>query len=393
MPKVLRIINRFNLGGPTYNVAYLTRYLNHGFETKLIGGVSDKGEADSMHILNSQGLYPETIENLKRNPNIKDDIAAYRCIKQIIQEYKPDIVHTHASKAGALGRLAAANLKVPIVVHTYHGNVFQGYFGKISSTIFKIIERWLARKTDGIVAISPQQENELSEKHQICKKEKIRVIPLGFDLSRFSENKEEKRILTREKYNLKDDDLAIAIIGRLAPVKNHVFFIDTVFKAAKITQKSLKVFVVGDGEERGNIEEIISKKTLPKNLEFVFTSWVKEMDVFNAGMDIICLTSKNEGTPVSLIEAQASGVAVLSTDVGGVRDVVDHDKTGIIVPPNRIDLFVEKLLVLIEDKQKRDFMSQNGWNYVKDKFHYQKLVDNMERFYLELLEKKYETKT
>jgi glycosyltransferase involved in cell wall biosynthesis len=385
MPKVLRILNRFNLGGPTYNVAYLTRYLNHGFETKLVGGMPDEGEADSMHILNGQGLHPEILVDLKRAPNLTDDYRAYRHIKKIIEEYKPDIVHTHASKAGALGRLAAMNAKVPVVVHTYHGHVFDGYFNGFKTKVYQMIERWLASKSNGIVAISPEQKSDLVDVYRICKSDKVKVIPLGFDLNRFQTERELKRDFIREKYKINDDEIAVAIIGRLAPIKNHDLFFEILKKVEIKTGRKVKVFIVGDGLERERLEIKAATFGVSEKVSITFTSWIQDIAEFNAGLDLVCLTSTNEGTPVSLIEAQASGIPVVTTDVGGVQAVVKDGETGYVVPLNNPDLFAEKLLKLIEDDNLRQNMSQNGWAHVKDKFHYQALVDNMEQFYLELL--------
>lgn len=384
MPKVLRIINRFNLGGPTYNVSYLTKYLENGFETKLLGGVPDEGEVDSLFILEKIGVEPTIVKDLKRTPNFKDDLKAYTEIKRIIEEYKPDIVHTHASKAGAIGRLAALQQKVPVIVHTYHGHVFDGYFGKVKTFLYKSIERYLASKSTGIVAISPEQKEDLASRHKICSPEKIKVIPLGFDLNRFHHDRNNHRIGTRAKYQIKEDEIAIAIVGRLVKIKNHDFFLKAIDKVAKSTTKNLRVFIVGDGTEREFLEQR-AKEILAKNVTIEFTSWIKDIHLFNPGMDLICLTSINEGTPVSLIEAQASSVAVLSTDVGGVQHVVKQGKTGIIVQPNDLEGFVESLIELVENEEKRSFLSQNGWDYVKEAFHYEKLVKNMEAYYGELL--------
>jgi glycosyltransferase involved in cell wall biosynthesis len=211
---------------------------------------------------------------------------------------------------------------------------------------------------------------------------------LGFDLNRFQENREEKRIATRLKYNILEDEVAIAIIGRLAPIKNHPMFIEALSKLDGKTSTKIKAFIVGDGSEKASLLEFAKDLNESQNIELVFTSWVKEIDVFNAGMDIVCLTSNNEGTPVSLIEAQAAGVAVISTDVGGVRHVVDDGQTGWLVPADDVDAFAEKLLLLVENKEKRILLSQKGWNSVKEKFHYQRLVQNMEAYYDELLENK-----
>jgi glycosyltransferase involved in cell wall biosynthesis len=385
MPKVLRIINRFNLGGPTYNATFLTRFMDDKYETLLIGGTHEEGESDSLHILEEYGISPLLITEMQRIPSFKSDRAAYKKIKQIIQEFKPDIVHTHAAKAGALGRKAAFACNVPVVIHTFHGHVFHSYFGKIKTFIFKTIERRLARKSDGIIAISDIQKKELSEIHKICPASKIKVIPLGFDLENFHLNKEANKNIIRDRYSIKSDEIAVAIIGRLAPIKNHNLFLDIVEETLRSTSKKLRFFIVGDGDERANIEIRVDEINNKYGKVIEMTSWVKDIGEFNAGMDIICLTSDNEGTPVSLIEAQAGGIPVITTDVGGVRDIILEGETGFIVPKNNVSLFVEKLLLLVENEVERNRLSKNGWDFVKEKFHYTTLVKNMDEYYQYLL--------
>jgi glycosyltransferase involved in cell wall biosynthesis len=383
--RILRIINRFNLGGPTYNAVFLTRFLSDDFETLLVGGLPEKGETDSLHILEEYGIEPLLIKEMKREPKFVNDRAAYLRLRAIIREFDPHIVHTHASKAGALGRKAASSLNVPVIVHTFHGHVFHSYFGRIKTMIYKFVERRLAKSSTGIVAISQRQKIELSENHGICSKEKIEVVPLGFDLTRFRESKEKFREQTRKTYDLKEDHVAVAIVGRLAPVKNHLLFLNVIRILSKDLELPVTFFIVGDGTEKEMIEQEISRIKLPENMKIIMTSWIKDIAAFNSGMDVICLSSNNEGTPVSLIEAQAAGIPVVSTDVGGVRDIVLDGETGHIVPKNDAILFAEKLRSLIEDKNKRHKMSQNGWSFVENKFHYTRLVKDMENYYRRLL--------
>lgn len=384
--RVLRIINRFNIGGPTFNATFLTRYLSTDFETLLVGGMPEEGEENSLHILDQYGVKPVLLPELKRAPNFFSDRKALAKLKSIINEFKPDIVHTHASKAGALGRKAAFDLKVPIVIHTFHGHVFHSYFGPFKTYLFKTIERQLALKSNAIIAISDLQAKELLEDHRICGKDKLHVIPLGFDLDKFRDEGGLKRYSVREKYHLGEDAVAIAIIGRLVPIKNHVFFLNVVEKVARETKREIAVFIVGDGECMESIKAHTQKITEP-NLHFFLTSWIKDMPHFIPGMDIVCLTSLNEGTPVSLIEAQAASVPVISTDVGGVRDVVSDGQTGYIVPNLDEHIFVRKLAQLVTDKKRRSEMSQNGWKFVQDKFHYRRLAQDMEKLYVKLIQK------
>ena len=382
--KVLRIINRFNIGGPTFNATFLTRFMSDDFETLLVGGLPEEGEANSLHILKEYGVEPLLIPEMKREPNFKSDRLALKKIKNIIEEFNPDIVHTHASKAGAIGRKAAFSCNVPIVVHTFHGHVFHSYFGKIKTTLFKNIERYLAKRSTGIVAISKLQKKELSEDYRITTKEKIEVIPLGFDLKKFQENHKANRKTIRSKYNIEDDCIAICIIGRLAPVKDHFFFLNVIESLGLQTNKKIKIFIVGDGELHKEIEKRVQllKKA---EIDIVMTSWILDIAQFNAGMDIMCLTSKNEGTPVSLIEAQASNLPVISTDVGGVADIVLENETGFIISRKDKVSFIEKLKLLVENDEIRNQMKSKGWDHVHLKFSYKRLALDMETYYIKLL--------
>ena len=386
--KVLRIINRFNIGGPTYNATFLSAFMGPEYETLLVGGLPEEGESDSLFIVDKYGVKPMLINEMVRNPSISSDRKAYKRLKQIIEEFKPDIVHTHAAKAGALGRRAAISCNVPVVIHTFHGHIFHSYFGKVKTSIFKSIERRLAAKSDAIVAISEIQKYELSKVHRIADENKIAVVPLGFDLIPFRDKRISQRETERKKYNLEDDEVAIAIVGRLAPIKNHLYFLEVIEATLKLAKKKIRVFIVGDGTEKELIESKLKEieKKYPRVIEM--TSWIEDIGTFNSAMDIICLTSKNEGTPVSLIEAQAAGIPVVTTDVGGVRDIIIEGETGYVVPLERQDLFIEKLLDLVENEKKREKMSQNGWNHVEQKFHYMTLVHNMEKLYSRLLAKK-----
>lgn len=383
--KILRIINRFNIGGPTYNATFLTAFLGDEYETMLVGGLPEKGESDSLFILEKYGVTPVLLDEMVREPNFKSDRKAYKKLKELIREFKPDIVHTHASKAGALGRKAASACKVPVVVHTFHGHVFHSYFGSVKTSLFKMIERNLAKKSTGIVAISEIQKQELTAIHKICPANKVKVVQLGFDLLPFHEKRKNERLSVREKYGLAEKDIAIAIVGRIAAIKDHSFFLDAIDRLLNKTSKSIKVFIVGDGPDRLEIEARVNEINRKYQDQIVMTSWIKDIGSFNAGMDIICLTSKNEGTPVSLIEAQAANIPVITTDVGGVRDIVDANRTGFIIPQGNLDLYSEKLIELCEDEKIREKMSQNGWNFVHEKFHYTTLVQNMDRYYRELL--------
>lgn len=392
MPKVLRIINRFNLGGITYNVSYLSKYLPADYETVLIGGPQEEGEESSLFIPHSLALKPIIIEELKRSINPLNDYFAYKKVVKIIRDFKPDIVHTHASKAGAIGRLAAYHCKVPVIVHTFHGHVFNNYFSNVKSNIFKIIERAFAKKSTAIVAISNIQKQEISTIHKICAPEKIFVIPLGFNLERFTHNREQKRKLFREKYNIQDEETAIGIVGRLAPIKNHQLFIDGIEHLLKNTNKKIKAVIIGDGETKEELFSYIKAKKISyttandQNATFVFTSWIKQVDEALPGLDLICLTSKNEGTPVSLIEAQAAGCYIVSTNVGGIKDIL-IPKAGLLSELGDDEGYKKNLLKAVSELGKLNVNSKEISKAITQKFSYKRLCSDMDLLYRDLLKK------
>lgn len=393
MPKVLRIINRFNIGGPTYNAAYLSAYLPPEYETMLLAGSLDEGEESSEHVLDELGLKPVYIAEMKREISPKDDIAAYRKIKQIIKEFKPDIVHTHASKAGTLGRLAAASCGVKVIVHTFHGHVFHSYFGKTKTAFYKNIERYLARKSSTIIAISDRQKEELTIEHGICKPGKITVVPLGFDLGRFQQNIDAKRTAFRQKYNIGDDEIAIGIIGRLVPVKGHALFLESLKILLGNTNKKVRAFIIGDGDDRALVEaqasslgiNFATEHTPGKVAPLTFTSWIKDIDGALAGLDIVALTSLNEGTPVSLIEAQAANKPIVTTNVGGIANVVLKNQTAFLIENRDANAFAANMQKLVDNDQLRLEMGARGWKHVKDTFHYTRLVNDIDSLYKQLL--------
>ena len=378
MTKILRILNRFNVGGPTYNVAYLTKYLSDEYTTVLIGGEREESEASSEYILKELDIPYTIVPDMKRSISLKNDIKALREIISIIKKEKPDIVHTHASKAGLLGRLAAKICGVPYIFHTFHGHVFHSYFGKKKTSFFIHLERLLARWSTAIIAISDIQKHELGDIYKICPSEKIQVVPLGFDLHKFTEQTDEKRKQFRTQYNLQDDEIAIGIVGRLAPVKNHEMFIDAICNCQKQTSKKIRAFIIGDGELAEQLQTYC-KNTNTEQI-ITFTSWIKDVDVAYAGLDIVALTSFNEGTPVSIIEAQAAGKPVVSTNVGGISDIVQEDETALL---SEIDTekFTEKLTRLINDDDLRKKMSEKSRQFSDSKFSYVRLCTDMENVY------------
>lgn len=395
MPKIVRILNRFVIGGPVLNITYLSKLLSDEFESLMIVGENEEGEKEATHLKEQYDLNIIKIKEMGRSVNPYNDYIAYKKIKNIIQSYKPDIVHTHAAKSGLLGRLAAAHCKVPVILHTFHGHVFHSYFNKLQTDIIIRTERWLAKKSTGIIAISNQQKNELADIYKICPSEKIKILPLGLDTNKFHDHPKEMRSTFRNKYMLANDEIAIGIIGRIVPIKKHSYFIKIAAQALKQTTRKLRFFIIGDGSDviKSDLETEIKNAGLdycyfprdPAKSTFTFTSWIIDIEKAYAGLDIVMITSLNEGTPVSLMEAQVSGKPVISTLVGGVSDVVINNETGYCIEKNNFNDYVEKLVLLAEDESLRKAMGEKGKAFIENNFSVQQLITKTREYFRECL--------
>ena len=364
------------------------------FETMLVIGGKDDHEQDADHLTGMLDIEPVVISEMKRSLSPINDAQAYQKVKALINKFKPDIVHTHAAKSGVIGRLAADACNVPVIVHTFHGHVFHSYFNKWTTNAFVNIERYLAKLSSGIIAISDSQKDELANVYKICPEEKIQIIPLGLDLDKFQVNQEEKRTAFRNKYHIHPDEIVIGIIGRIVPVKNHTLFVEAAARVLAKTDKKVKLIIVGDGDMRQQMENEFKAANIdyayfPDNdieATAICTSWQTDMSSVLAGMDIVALTSHNEGTPLSLIEAQAGAKPVVSTNVGGVRDVVLDNECGFITEPGNAEAFSDALLKLIEQPELQKAFGIKGREFVHKKFSYQRLVSDMSSYYYNLLE-------
>jgi glycosyltransferase involved in cell wall biosynthesis len=359
----------------------------------LVIGGKDNHEQNATHLSDRLGITPVVVPEMKRAIQPGQDRIAYKKVKALIQEFKPDVVHTHAAKSGAIGRLAAVACNVPVVVHTFHGHVFHSYFSPLKTRAFIQIERYLAARSSGIIAISDIQKQELAQTYRICPAEKISVIPLGLDLDRFAEDPCAKRSAFRVRYGIVEDEVAIGIIGRIVPVKNHSLFVAAAARVLAATGKKLRFIVIGDGDARASMEAEWKAVGMdytyfpdnPQPATALCTSWQTEMDEVIAGLDIVALTSHNEGTPVSLIEAQAAAKPVVSTAVGGVADVVEDGCAGYVTPPGDVEAFSNALLQLVEDPRLRARFGAAGRAAVMTRFSYQRLVSDMDAYYRRLL--------
>ena len=394
MPKVLRIVNRLSVGGPTYNVSYLTKYLAPEYETILVSGTPEKTEIKSNFIYEKIGVDPLFFNSIRKSILVPwYDVIAYFQLRKLIKTFKPDIVHTHASKAGLLGRLVAYHCKVPVIIHTYHGTHFKGYFNKHLTNLIYNIEKYLCGISSAAIAISPQQYDELAD--TLLPKEKLYLVPLGFDLSRFSDNYAEKRAAFRNEFGLDEDTLAIGVVGRLVPIKNHALFFKGLKSVLENTTKKVRAFIVGDGELRAPLEALCKELGIGYTIQsdivhdqpVVFTSWRTDIEKINAGVDIVALTSDNEGTPVSIIEALAASKPVVVSRVGGVEYIVADGETGLIFEAGDVNGFSSRLLNIIENDTLRHTMGAKASHDISRKFGVDRLVNDVALMYAELLQK------
>lgn len=325
---VVRAIARLNVGGPAQHVVLLTAALRERYPTVLVSGDVEPGEADMSAFAAAHGVAPHRIPELGRNIRPLDDLVALWCLWRLLRRLRPRIVHTHTAKAGTLGRLAALAAGVRIRVHTYHGHVFHGYFSPWKTRVFLTIERALARLTTRIVAISDSQARELGGYLRV-RPERIAVIPLGLELERFRAGDPAARERFRSTIGARPDDVVVAVVGRLVPIKNHRLALAAVAALAPM-HPALVLAIVGGGEEERALRAAAAELGIAERVRFA--GWWDDLPAVYQGADVVALTSDNEGTPVCLIEALVAGRPVVATDVGGVRDVLAGGRYGHVVP-------------------------------------------------------------
>jgi glycosyltransferase involved in cell wall biosynthesis len=263
----------------------------------------------------------------------------------------------------------------------------------LKTGIFKHLEKYLASKSDAIIVLSELQKKELCEDFSIFPASKASVVPLGFDLTRFTENRASHRNQFRREYNIPDDYIAIGIVGRLVPIKNHQLFIRS-FAELKKNHKNCTAIIVGDGESRKELEALCTELslTIPSEqgdlADVIFTGWIREVETVYPGLDIVALSSLNEGTPVSLIEAQAAGVPIVSTDVGGISDVVLPEQSAVLSSSFEVKDYTAALEKLMSDDELRIKMAHSATEFVLQQFSIKRLCTDMASVYNTLLQNK-----
>jgi glycosyltransferase involved in cell wall biosynthesis len=385
--RITRIITRLNVGGPAVHIAGLMAGLDPcQFESRLIVGRSGRDEGDMSYLIGEESLpRPTVIPELGRRISPLSDLVTVCKLVPTLRRQRPHIVETHTAKAGFVGRLAARLTGVPVVLHVLHGHVFYGYFGRLQTRAYITTERLMARLSDRIVTISESQRHDIAHVYRIAPANKVFVVPLGFDLNAFVKAKETAKARFRALCGLSADAPLVGFVGRLTSVKNPALFVHAARRVLEETPEA-HFCVVGDGELRQDVERQVAALGIADRVHLA--GWQRDMPAVYAALDVLVLTSLNEGTPVTAIEALAAGVPVVATDVGGVADVVRDKETGFLVPPGDAGALARSVSALLSDTGRGHAMAQAGQQDVLARFGRDRLIADMEELYLSLLKEK-----
>ena len=383
--KILRIIGRLNVGGPAIHVVNLCAGLSQTrYDQLLVIGSESPEEGSMLNYALSRGVNPHVIPEIVTAFSLTPrDVKAVIRLYQMIHRDRPHIVHTHTAKAGFLGRIAARLAGVPVVVHTFHGHVLHGYYGPAKNSILRRVEQSLAWFTDRIVTVSERVKSELVA-YGVAAAEKITVIPLGFDLDPFLHSRTQRGEF-RQEMGLTEDTKLVGIVGRIFPIKNHGLFLES---AARISaqETTVRFVIVGDGVLRPELER--QARNLGIADRVLFTGWRHDLPRINADLDVLVVSSDNEGTPVSAIEAMAAGCPVVATRVGGLPDLIDDQRTGRLVLPRDAKALASAVLDLLRSPETSRELGQNAMEVVRERFTVTRLISDMDHLYSELLEEK-----
>jgi len=383
--KILRIITRLNVGGPARHVTLLNAGLQaRGHDTLLVHGAPDAGEASAQFPAPPGDVRQRHHPNLGRRVSAVGDLQALASLVRLLFHEQPDVVHTHTAKAGALGRLAAFiyNATRPrqrraLVVHTFHGHVFEGYFTPSLNRLVRLAERGLAWNTDVVVTISTRQWHDIVERFAIAPAPKAVVVPLGLDLEPLASLPAGSPSL-RAAIGAAADDVVVGFAGRMVKVKDLPTLVRA-FARARKAMPSLRLVLAGDGPERATVQAIAAELGVGDRLHFL--GWVEDLPRFYFTLDIFALSSINEGTPVAVIEAMAAQRAVVATAVGGVPDVVESGVTGLLVPPGSPEALGDALVQLAGNEERRREMGLAGQARALELYSARRLVDDIASLY------------
>lgn len=379
--KIVRIISRLNIGGPAIHTILLTHHLNdEQFESCLVTGKEDPSEGNMLSLADAKGVQPIQLESLGRRISPLRDLKAGLQIWAILRKVRPDIVHTHASKAGFLGRVAAIAARVPIRIHTFHGHVLQEYFSGPVSRAFSWIERALAWRTDVVIGVSREVCDQLMAMG-IGNGRTVRHIPIGLELAQFTDCDVHQGELRRE-LGIPGEIALVGIVARLVPIKAHKVFFDAARRLHDQRPGRVKFLVVGDGELRDSLARHAQELGLGEAV--LFTGFRSDLKRIYADLDVVALSSYNEGTPVALIEAMAAGRPGVATRVGGVPELIEDQVNGFLVDSGDAEAMADRLGWLLDHPEEAKQMGARGRQRVIPTFCIEELAKNLRRLYLEL---------
>lgn len=382
--RVLRAITRLNVGGPSIHAILLTRQLDPArFDSLLVTGVESPTEGTMRYLADEQGVRPLVIDDLGREVSPLNDLRTLLRLYRLIRRVRPHIVHTHMAKAGTTARLAARLARVPIVVHTYHGHVFHSYFGSLKTAVFLNIERVLAAFTDRIIAVGEGQRDEIA-RFRVAPARKLVPIPLGLPIEPMLTAEAERGKL-RAELGVAPETALVGIVARLVPIKAHEYFLEAAARVAEERDRAHFV-IVGDGERRKELEDMARDLGVAHRVHFL--GWRREMRPVYADLDVVALSSLNEGSPVAVIEALAAARPVVATRVGGVAEVVDDQQTGILVPSRDAEALARGIGRFLDDPAWAATVGQRGRASVYPRYSIERLVRDIEDLYLELAREK-----
>jgi glycosyltransferase involved in cell wall biosynthesis len=387
--KIVRIIARLNVGGPAIHVILLTHeFRKRGHESLLVVGPVPENEGNMEYYASKWNVPLVRVLELVRPLSLKNDWVAFWKIFRLLRRERPDIVHTHTAKAGTLGRAAAILVGTPVILHTFHGNVFDGYFSPAKTRLFLFIERLLARFTDRIISVSKSQSEELINKHKIAQPDKFEIVRLGIDLDAFREVEADNQ---RHSEYRENRPVVIGWVGRFTEIKDPLLFVD-VAAGLKSSSTSAKFVMIGDGHLRQAIEARICEYGLQAH--FTLSGWQREMAEVYSSMDLMALTSLNEGTPVTMIEAMATSRPFVAFNVGGLPDLMTGAPqryagfnvfdNGILVHSRDVGTFVKAVSLLVQDPERRVRMGQAGKVFAFHNFSKERLAQDIEALYRKL---------
>lgn len=389
--KVLHLITRLDKGGSAENTLLTAlgldknRYkvlLAKGPSTESKMGLRERMEVDkSLQIAQSDGIGIINIPRLMRRIEPLYDLISFIKILKIIRSEKPQIVHTHTSKAGLLGRLAAFVAKTPIIIHTPHGHIFYGYFGRVTSYFFVLVERLLAKITDKIISLTNQEELD-HVRFKIAPSEKFISIHSGVDIQRFISAKSGRDGL-KESFGIMPQSLVVGTVGRLVPIKGHKYLIEAAPKILKEVP-GVRFVLVGDGNLRPKLQRLTH--TLNIQDAFLFLHWRSDIPKIINMFDLFALPSLNEGMGKVLVEAMAAGKPIVASDTGGIPDLVTHGYNGLLVPPGNPSRLAEAIVTLLKDSNRRQEIGKNG-KLLAQRYSLESMVEKIETLYEELLAK------